>query len=227
MAPPRREGVCAVRKATAILLVAVASLAAGCDGTQIRSDEPRETPWWLLIVVGVGLIAVIAVIVARGQRRTEPPPSGPSWKDLGSAGYAQARWLYDVMTEDLAVWRGNVQFDGPSPDTPTASTAKVDDWEALQPRIGEASDSLYALEAVAPDGRSAESARATVATMRTTREAIDSRADARLAYRTADAGGADETTLGESRNREVRASRNLAEARAEFSRALEDLSNLV
>ena len=90
-----------------------------------------------------------------------------------------------------------------------------------------ASSALYQLEASAPDNRSAEAARAAIASMRATRTALDARAEARYAYRKSEAEGADQAALVESRDREVRASRNLTEARNTYAGTLTNLSTLV
>ena len=131
------------------------------------------------------------------------------------------------MSEDVAVWRGNATFEGTTSVDSTAGTARAETWAELQERLGKASDALYALEANAPDIRSQGAAQQTLVAMRANRDALDARAEARLAYRKADSEGSDPEALVEARNREVRASRNLAEARNSFARALTDLSTVV
>jgi len=151
-----------------------------------------------------------------------------TWKDHARAGYAESRRLYDSMGEDMAVWRGNAQFDGSTTVGDTAGTSKAETWAQLSAGITKASDSLYALEAASPDPRTAESARRTVTTMLAVRTALDARAEARFSYRTVE-DEADTTTSGltEARDREIRASRNLVQARNEFALALTDLSTIV
>lgn len=91
-----------------------------------------------------------------------------------------------------------------------------------------ATSSLYALEASAPDSRTAQSAKAVVDTLNDTRAAVDSRAQARYDYRAAEAapeddpGRADAMVAG--RDRELRTSRNLGEARRRLADALTSLS---
>jgi hypothetical protein len=132
------------------------------------------------------------------------------------------------MGEDMAVWRGNAQFDNATAVGDTAATSKAETWAQLPASISKASDSLYALEAASPDPRTAEYARTTVTAMAAVRSALDARAEARFAYRTAE-GEPDQapSVLIEARDREVRASRNLVEARNSFALALTNLSTIV
>jgi hypothetical protein len=92
----------------------------------------------------------------------------------------------------------------------------------------QASSSLYALEAAAPDQRTVQKAGATVSSMLAVRGAVDARADARSSYRTVQsANDADTAALQDAREREVRSSRNLAEARSTFGTALTNLSTVL
>ena len=147
-----------------------------------------------------------------------------TWKSNARAGYADSLWLYDNMTEAIAVWRGNAKYDGTTDVDATAGTAKAQDWRELQTRQKTASDSLYALEAAAPDNQTAATARNAITTMKATREALDARAESRYAYRKAEGDDADADTLSEVRNREVRTSRNLADARSAYAKALSGLA---
>jgi hypothetical protein len=64
--------------------------------------------------------------------------------------------------------------------------------------------------------------------MLTLRKALDARADARQNYRTVEAvDGTDTSALSDAREREVRSSRNLAEARSAYGTALTNLSTLL
>jgi len=91
-----------------------------------------------------------------------------------------------------------------------------------------ATDHLYALEAAAPDTRTATSARAVVDRLNDTRAVVDARAEARYAYRAAEAeaeGRPDRfAELASRRDRELRSSENLAEARRRLAEALTNLS---
>lgn len=197
------------------------------DTTAAPDDEATDTPWWILILIGLALIFLIVVFTRRGSKAATAPPPAVTWKTHVRQAYAEARWLYDAMGEDIAVWRGNATFDGTADVGATAGTSQAETWAELQRRQGQALDSLYALEASPPDNQSAEIARATIRTLRDTRTALDARAEARYAYRKADADGATPADLMDARDREVRASKNLAEARNAFARALTDLSTLV
>lgn len=187
------------------------------------------TPWWLLVVVGGAFLILIIAFVARGSKK-EVIVAQPkvTWKDTARLAYADARWLYDALSEDLAVWRGNAKFDDTSDIGATAATALAQTWQQLETRIGEANNNLYALEASAPDQRTAEQANTTITTMRSLRKAVDNRAESRMGYRTVEAS---ETStrdrLVDAREREVRTSRALAEARGAFGTALTNLSTLL
>lgn len=196
--------------------------------TTAPDDETDdETPWWLLLVVFFALLVIVMSLIRRGSRKkVTVVPGTPTWKDHARAGYADARWLYDAMGEDVAVWRGNAQFDGSTAVGASAGTGQAETWSGMQSAMDRASAALYQLEASAPDNRSAEAARSTIATMRATRAALDSRAEARYTYRKSESEGADQATLVESRDREVRASRNLTEARNAYASALTNLSTL-
>lgn len=191
------------------------------------ADTSTDTPWGLLIVVGLALVILIVAFTRRGSKSATAIAPPVTWKTHAQRGYAEARWLYDALGEDIAVWRGNATFDGTADVGSTAATGKAETWAELQRRQGAALDSLYALEASPPDNRTAATARATITTLRATRDAVDARAEARFAYRTAEKEQVAPDQLIEARDREVRASRNLAEARNAYAQALTDLSTLV
>lgn len=196
-------------------------------GDTTAPEEDGETPWWILILVGIGLLLLIGALVSRGSKSTTPAAPPPvTWKDHARRGYADARWLYDNMTEDLAVWRGNATFEGATDAGETAGTSRAQAWTDVTAKYAKASDELYALEASAPDNNTALVAQNAVAALKATRQAVDARADARLSYRKADAEGAPSTDLADARDREVRASRNLADARSAYAKALTDLSTI-
>jgi hypothetical protein len=215
------------------LMLGCAVVVAACDGTP--SDElDRQAPWWLLIVFAVALVVVFVSLVTRGKKVPQVNPT--SWKTDARTGYAAGRWLYDAMGEDLAVWRGNdvaVAEATPGAKQPTRSNAVPDaatslreTWGALDQRYTEASDALYRLEVGAPDRRSSSMALEALSSLRTTRAALDRRADARQAYRAAAAGGAADAELVIAREQEVRASMHLAESRARLSEALGGLATV-
>jgi hypothetical protein len=187
-----------------------------------------NAPWWILILVGLGILILIVVFASRGSKEkiVPPPPMTKSWKEHAREGYASSRWLYDAMGEDMAVWRGNAQFDNATAVGTSAATSRAETWQKLNERMTIASDSLYALEAAAPDQRSAQAARNTVNALHSTRNALDARAESRFAYRSAETQEHDSTSLMQAREREVRSSRNLVEARNNLALALTDLSTI-
>jgi hypothetical protein len=182
-----------------------------------------------LILIGFALIMLIVAFATRGKKApVVATVAAATWKDHARAGYAESRRLYDSMGEDMAVWRGNAQFEAATAVGDTAATSRAETWAGLSAGITKASDSLYALEAAAPDPRTAESARSTVTTMLAVRTALDARAEARFAYRTTEAEPEQEgSVLLDARDREIRASRNLVEARNQFALALTNLSTIV
>jgi len=194
-------------------------------------QEDEDVPWWLLLLIVGAIVILIAAIARGGKRKTvHVAAPDPGWKPNARKGYADARWLYDTMNEDIAIWRGNAQFDGTTAPGSTADTAKADTWQALAGRMDGARDALYGLEAAAPDAQTAQLARAVVSRLNTARETLDARADARHNYRTVAAGSADDPdrgrTLAEARDREVRTGQNLVTARRELADALTHLSAL-
>lgn len=186
-------------------------------------EAESTTPWWLLILSGVALIALIVAFVSRGSKKDPPPPPPGrlTWRDHAKAGYAGARWAFDALSEDVAIWRGNAQFDGTTDIGSTAGTSLAETWAQLGPRIDTARDSLYALEADAPDPRTSEMARSVITTMAALRGAVDARAEARFAYRSAEQSATESpTALIEARDREIRASTNFNIARSDFAQSL-------
>jgi hypothetical protein len=192
-------------------------------------EDADETPWWLLLVVlGAILILIIAFVSRGSKKRLVVAPAPTTRKDNARKGYADARWLFDAMSEDLAIWRGNATYDSTSAVGATAGTALAETWAQLDARTGKASDSLYALEATAPDRRTAQAASTAVASMRSVRRSVDDRAEARMNYRTVETGvDVGQVALQDAREREVRASRNLAEARSAYGAALTSLSTVL
>jgi predicted small lipoprotein YifL len=199
------------------------------DATVPDSDDVAETPWWLLLVVLGAFVILIIAFVSRGsKKKLVVAPAPTTWKDYAHKGYADARWLFDAMSEDLAIWRGNATYDKTSAVGATAGTALAETWAQLDTRIGTASDSLYAVEAAAPDQRTAKAASTVVASMRSVRRSVDDRAEARMNYRSVEASvNVGEVALQDAREREVRASRNLAEARSVYGAALTGLSTVL
>ena len=192
-------------------------------------EEESSTPWWLLIVVlGAFLILVMSFISRGSKKKVEVTHPQATWKENAQRGYADARWVYDALTEDLAIWRGNAIFESTSTAGDTAATSLAQTWQQLESRVGQASDNLYSLEATAPDQRTADQAGATTSSMRTLRRAVDDRAESRMNYRRVESTeGVDTDALTDAREREVRSSRALAEARSAFGVALTNLSTLL
>jgi len=187
---------------------------------------PPEVIW-----IGLGLLLIVLLIgwlMGRSRKSTPSPATAApvvTWKDHMREGYSQARWLYDNLTDDLAVWRGNALFEG-IPDTgATAGTSLAATWAQLSDRTDKATNSLYRAEAAAPDRMSAETIRNVVTALQTSRAAVDARAEARLNSRGVD--GSDQMAAAQAADRERLASGNLTDARAQMAGVLTALSTIV
>lgn len=199
------------------------------ETTAPEEEGEGEAQWWILVIVGLLFIVLLIVIANSGKkRRTVVEQQGPTWKELARRSYADSRWLFDNLTESLAIWRGNAQYDKATDVGATAETASAETWGQLPSRLDRARDSLYAFEAAAPDGRSADTARRVVEHLNATRAALDGRAEARYAYRAAEAeaeGQPDRAAnLATARDRERRTSEILEESRRRLGEALTALS---
>ena len=178
---------------------------------------------------GILVLILIVVLASSGKKKDVTVANvGPTWKQLARSGYADSRWLFDHLTEALALWRGNARFDQKTDVGATAETASAETWDKLSGRMNAATDHLYALEAAAPDTRTAETARSVVDGLNDTRGAVDARAEARYAYRAAESEAEGEpdrsARLGTARDREQRASENLNASRRNLAEALTRLS---
>lgn len=209
------------------------------DSTTAPEGE-SETPWWILLVVGGALILIIVAVARSGRRKTVAVATAvPGWKERARAGYASARWLYDRLDEDLAIWRGNAQFEGVTEVGASAETAHAETWSQLGSRMNGATEELYALEAGAPDQRTAEVARSVVDGLNVLRSSVDARAQARFNFRSVESAptateadapdGAAEAEgvtdpVAAARDRELRAAENLSTARTSLASALTNLS---
>lgn len=223
---------------TLLLVGSLAVLVAACDRAEAVGDIPAtvETPWWVLIVVAIALLGLIVAFTWRGNREKvvgRTSPNAATWKDHARAGYADARWLYDAMEEDLALWRANTQFSQTEDDGISVGTSRAETWQELAARINRTRDHLHVLEATAPDVGTAEVARTTLTTLTAVRTALDARAESRYAYRQVETAPLDPATsdarpaLIEARDHEIRASTNLNRARSEYATALTALSNVL
>ncbi|MDA2979824.1 MAG: hypothetical protein O3B42_08720, partial [Actinomycetota bacterium] len=193
-----------------------------------RAADASVAPWWVLIIVGIGLAVLIGSFVWKGNKHLADRPVDPAdWKAHARSGYIDGRWLYDSMGEDLAVWLGNGLVET-SPDSLNQARTHAATWEAVPGRLDAARDSLYALEATAPDLRSAEAAREAVSALLEVRSEVDVRAESRAAYRSAAAQPEPlPASLIEARDSEVRASSQFSVARSRLAEALAALSALI
>jgi hypothetical protein len=184
-------------------------------------EESGGFSFGLGLVVVIALLVVAVLLFSLMSRSREPaaPAAAPraTWRDHLRAGYAEARWLSDVMVDDLAIWRGNT-LAGVEPSA--SGTALSDQWGQLAGRIGRATDMLYRAEAEAPDATTATLIGTTARHLAGVRSALDARAEAR---RTAVAHSGDPTAA----EREQLAANRLSEARGELNGTLTALAGLL
>jgi hypothetical protein len=179
----------------------------------------------------LGLLLIFLLIgwLMGRSRKSAPSPVATApvvtWKDHIQEGYIHARWLYDHLTDDLAVWRGNALFEEGTDTSPEKGTSFAATWAQLSDRTDKATDSLYRAEAAAPDPTSAETARNVITALQTSRAAIDARAAARHNSREVDSP--EQPAATQAADRERLASTNLSDARAQLAGALTALSAIV
>ena len=183
----------------------------------------------ILAILGIGAL-LVAIF---GGRRKEPVPAPTAAPVVTSTqaqdAYATSRWLYDNMTEDLAVWRGNAQFEGTAERGATAATSQADTWEQLAARLDQATDALYGLEAAARDEHTASLSRSVVTGLNAVRASLDSRAQAQYNYRSVEAQQGepgDPAVLAQARERVQRSSHNLAAGRTALAGSLDNLATI-
>ncbi len=193
------------------------------DTTVAPEDEEDSgiSPTVFLVIIGiVVLLIVLGWLLGRSRKPPVPvaaAPTSQTWQDHLRAGYQDARWLYDGMNEDVAIWRGNTMAD---PNAAGASTDLADRWNQVDPRMNRARDNLYSAEASAPDQHTADTIRGVITSLNGLRSAVDARANARFqSAQTPDDPGATE--------RERIASTNLAQAKANFGASLTAASALI
>jgi hypothetical protein len=186
------------------------------------SDE--EAQWWVLLIVFGSLFVFFIALIAGRKRRPVPASDEMAGRTTSArVGYAEARWLSDNLTEPLAIWHGDADFEERD-DRGATDAANEQIWSQLEARRKKAGDELYALEAAAQAGSPvARSAQRTVAALDATYAAASERSDARRAYRAA-ADSSDASILRAARDREVRASSKLDAARDELAAALGELA---
>jgi hypothetical protein len=132
--------------------------------------------------------------------------------------------LFDALTDELALWRGNALFDDRTTPEDSAGTSMADRWAQIDSRMNSATDQLYRAEAAAPDQTTAATVRQTVDALNATRTAVDGRAEAR--FNTRGVASEDQDAIAQAAERERLASSTLAEARRILSDALIALSGV-
>ncbi len=198
--------------------------------TTVAPDtDTDETPWWVLLIV-LGAIFVLVIALLAGRRKKTPAAAVvPAWGTQAQSGYAESRWLYDNLTEQLAIWHGDAEFEGTIGQATGAEQARI--WGQLAARMDQATADLYALEAAAaPNSPALRAARSVVGSLKETYAAVIERSDARHGSHGVESGSSEAAEQGAelaaARDREMRASTALAEARPRLAAALTDLSRI-
>lgn len=182
------------------------------------------------LAIGLGVLLLFLLIgwlMGRSRRSSQAPPVAPAagpptYKDFAREGYADARWLLDNLTEELAVWRGNALFEGRTGSEDAAASALAAHWAQVDTRHDQATRQLYQAEASAPDQTTSATVRTAIDALNATRAAVDARAEARFASR--GIGEGDQFAMAQAADRERLAASNLATARQELNDALIRLS---
>jgi hypothetical protein len=204
----------------------------GSSETTAPVVEDEETPWWVLIVVGLAIILLVAVLAAGGKKKkqTVAVAAAPTtWKNQARAGYADAHWLYDNMTEDLAIWRGNTAYDASTGAPESVASGKADAWNQLTGRMNQGTGALYSAKASVQDPQIATMLQAVVNDLNSVRSDLDNRADTRKQGRIAEADpGADAPAAqGRARGAEQQASQILATDRNSLAASLTALARVI
>lgn len=207
------------------------------DGIAVAQEAPTETPapsetsppdtsgeetaWWVLLIVLGGLFILIVALLAGRRRKPKSTAAVPAWRTHARTGYAEARWLADNMTEDLAIWHGDALYEERDDSAATdAANAKI--WDQISTRKQRAADELYAFEAASgPGSQALKASQQTTTALNDTYTALTERSDARVAYRTvAESEDPAGDSLTPARDREVRASGKLSAAREQLATGL-------
>jgi hypothetical protein len=195
--------------------------------TETPDDSGDETNWVFLIGLFLVAFLLVGMIIGRSRKKTPVPVAASTkktFKDYARDGYSDARWLFDGLTDELAIWRGNALHEHRTATDDSAGTALMATWSQVDHRMSQATDQLYRAEAAAPDQNTAEMVRTTISTLGETRSAVDARAEARLSTRQTEA--TDQVALAKAAERERLASTKLTESRQKLNDALLALSAL-
>ncbi len=198
--------------------------------TTVAPDtDTDETPWWVLLIV-LGAIFLLVIALLAGRKKTPAAAVEPAWRTQAQSGYAESRWLYDNLTEQLAIWHGDAEFEGTIGQATDTEQARI--WDQLAARMDQATADLYALEAAAaPNSPALRAAQSVVGSLKETYAAVIERSDARHGSHGVESGSSEAAEQGAelaaARDREMRASTALASARPRLAAALTDLSKIM
>jgi hypothetical protein len=193
--------------------------------SEAPEESEGETNWVLWLGLFLLAFLLIGMIIGRSRKKTPVPVAATAektFKDYARDGYSETRWLFDGLTDELAIWRGNALYEHRTATDDSAGTAMLATWSQADDRMNQATDQLYRAEAAAPDQNTAETVRTTISALGETRTAVDARAEARLNTRQTES--TDQVALAEAGERESLASTNLTEKRQKLNDALLALS---
>ena len=216
----------------------------------VEEDDSNTTT--ILIIVGIILLIVVVIAVsasgrskraeatarataagaAAGAAATAAPPA---WQAAASQAYSESRWVYENLTSDIALWRGDSLYEaqrtvGTGQTAVTASAARQETWDQLGSQMTTATTSLYGLESQV-DTASKPVVRSAIDSLYAARTSVDEVAAARLAvHQATDALQADagderlQQDLSAAHDHENQTSQNLTNSRTVLEGALANLA---
>lgn len=149
-------------------------------GEDDAAEDGDGVPVWVWVLGGAALVALGAVLFRPRRPRgpdvataPAPPPAPAPVIDpaLKSDAYAEARWLADRLTPDLAEFKA--QVDAGTVPTPPDTDARRQALDALAGRTAAASNALYQAEASATTDTARTVVRASIDALDGLRSAFD------------------------------------------------------
>ncbi len=153
-----------------------------------EAPDTEEEGWSTQRYVLLGVLALVLIVIVaigasrRGKKQSEAPAAGPSWRTTAEQAYSQSRWLYENLTPEIALWRGDLlhRSGGQVPTPPETASAQEQTWSQLGTLMTAAITNLYNLE-VQVDPASQPVVRSVIDSLNSTRTAVDEVSSARLA----------------------------------------------
>jgi hypothetical protein len=216
------------------------------ETTSVPAEEGDDSiPAWGWVVIGLGVIIVIALIVSAisGGRRepdvviqqpaTAPPAAAPppatdtAWQQTARDAYGRARWLQSVMTSESAVQRGDSRFKQvsemgePTADEQSAATA----WTQMEQTLRDTTFQLYGLETNPPTPTAGQTGAAVAGSLEALKRSLDNVVSAQVEYRRADTD--EDADASAAYNRRMEAEAAARQARTDLDTSLTSLQTLI